>query len=260
MKPRAPVSKRGGFQLARHAERPPPAARARRATADAGHGVRTAGAPPVTLIALNKPYGVICQFSRDGERRTLADFVAQPDVYPAGRLDTDSEGLLLLTNHGPLQHWISSPAAKSAAKFSSRSSAEGSDQHSNQPGRAQAHALLKTYWVQVEGQLDDGAIARLCAPLHLGDFVTADSVARRIPEPPGLWPRDPPIRYRAAIPTSWLEMTVGEGKNRQVRRMTAAVGYPTLRLIRAAIGPLRVDGLRLGASRNVSLAEIGYSG
>ena len=202
------------------------------------------------LIALNKPYGVICQFSRDGDRKTLADFIEQPDVYPAGRLDTDSEGLLLLTNHGPLQHWISSPAGKSDGNPSNKS---------GKPGGAHQQALLKTYWAHVEGEPDDAAIARLCAPLNLGDFVTAASTARRIPEPANLWPCDPPIRHRAAIPTSWLEVTVGEGKNRQVRRMTAAVGYPTLRLIRAAIGPLRVDGLRLGAWRHVPLAEIGYS-
>ena len=238
MKPRASDSKRGVFHLARHAERPPPAARAGRATADARHDVRTAGASPVTLIALNKPYGVICQFSRDGDRRTLADFVEQPDVYPAGRLDTDSEGLLLLTNHGPLQHWISSPAGKSTG--------------------GQHQTLRKTYWAQVEGEPGEEVISQLCTPLDLGDFVTLDSTARRIVEPAGLWPRDPPIRYRAAIPTSWLEITLTEGKNRQVRRMTAAVGYPTLRLIRAAIGPVRVDGLRLGAWRHVSPAEIGY--
>ena len=236
MKPRASVSKRGVFHLARPLQqRPTPAARARHAMQDARQGVPAASAQPASLIALNKPYGVICQFSRDGDRKTLADFIEQPDVYPAGRLDTDSEGLLLLTNHGPLQNWISSPAGKSA------------------------HALPKTYWAQVEGEPDAGAMARLCAPLNLGDFMTAASTARRIPEPAGLWPRDPPIRYRAAIPTAWLEITISEGKNRQIRRMTAAVGHPTLRLIRAAVGPVRVGGLHPGAWRNVGLAEIGYS-
>ncbi len=247
MKPRASVSKRGVFHLERGLGTAVRARRARGALADTDHRGPAGGVQPPMLIALNKPYGVVCQFSRDGDRKTLADFIGQPDVYPAGRLDTDSEGLLLLTNHGPLQHWISSPAGKSDGKPSNRRSS------------AQYQALLKTYWAQVEGEPDGAAIARLCAPLNLGDFVTAASTARRIPEPTGLWPRDPPIRFRAVIPTSWLEITVGEGKNRQVRRMTAAVGYPTLRLIRAAIGPVRVDGLRLGTWRNVPLAEIGYS-
>ncbi len=247
MKPRASVSKRGVFHLERRLDTAVRAGRARGVPADAGPRGPADGVQPPMLIALNKPYGVICQFSRDGDRQTLADFIGQPDVYPAGRLDTDSEGLLLLTNHGPLQHWISSPASASDGK------------PSNRPNSAQHQALLKTYWVQVEGEPGDAAIARLCAPLNLGDFVTAASTARRIPEPAYLWPRDPPIRFRAAIPTSWLEITVGEGKNRQVRRMTAAVGYPTLRLIRAAVGPVRVDGLRLGTWRNVPLAEIGYA-
>ena len=250
MKPRASISKRGVFHLGRGLDspvRPAHPGRMRGAPADEQRRHLSGSAPQPTLIALNKPYGVICQFSRDGDRQTLANFIGQPDVYPAGRLDTDSEGLLLLTNHGPLQHWISSPAGKSNGK------------PSNRPGSAQYQALLKTYWAQVEGEPDDAAIARLCAPLNLGDFVTAASTARRIPKPAGLWPRDPPIRFRAAIPTSWLEITVGEGKNRQVRRMTAAVGYPTLRLIRAAVGPVRVDGLRLGTWRNVPLAEIGYA-
>ncbi len=226
---------------------------------DARRGARTANALPATLIALNKPYGVVCQFSRDGDRRTLADFIEQPDVYPAGRLDTDSEGLLLLTNQGALQHWISSPAAKSAGKAAAVPPGGAAGKHFARSASRQGLALLKTYWVQVEGEPDDGTIARLCAPLNLGDFETAASAVRRIPEPANLWPRDPPIRYRAAIPTCWLEVMVSEGKNRQVRRMTAAVGHPTLRLIRAAIGPVRVDGLPLGAWRNVTLAEIGYS-
>lgn len=263
MKPRASVSKRGVFHLAGRAERPRQAPRAEPAMADPRHGARTSSAPPATLIALNKPYGVICQFSRDGDRNTLADYIEQPDVYPAGRLDTDSEGLLLLTNQGALQHWISSPAGKSAGKSADKEAAVPSGvalaNHLHQSGNPQRQALLKTYWVQVEGEPDDDAIARLRTPLNLGDFVTAASAVRRIPEPANLWPRDPPIRYRAVIPTSWLEVTVGEGKNRQVRRMTAAVGHPTLRLIRAAIGPVRVDGLPLGAWRNVTLAEIGYS-
>jgi 23S rRNA pseudouridine2457 synthase len=170
------------------------------------------------LIAFNKPYGVLCQFTADGSRPTLASFIRVPDVYPAGRLDTDSEGLLLLTNHGSVQNAIAHPTRK----------------------------IAKTYWAQVEGEPDDAAIARLMAPLNLGDFVTAACEARRIAEPPNLWPRDPPVRFRAAIPTSWLEVTITEGKNRQVRRMTAAVGYPTLRLIRAAIGPYQLGKLTPG--------------
>lgn len=170
------------------------------------------------LIAFNKPYGVLCQFTRDGDRPTLADFIRVPDVYPAGRLDTDSEGLLLLTDHGPLQNDIAHPTRK----------------------------LAKTYWAQVEGEPAEEALFNLRAPLNLGDFVTSPCQARRIDEPPGLWLRDPPIRQRAAIPTSWLEITITEGKNRQVRRMTAAVGHPTLRLIRAAVGPYQLDGLAPG--------------
>ena len=170
------------------------------------------------LIAFNKPFGVLCQFTRDGDRPTLADFIQVPEVYPAGRLDTDSEGLLLLTDHGPLQNDIAHPTRK----------------------------LAKTYWAQVEGEPAEEALINLRAPLNLGDFVTSPCQARRIDAPPGLWLRDPPIRQRAAIPTSWLEITITEGKNRQVRRMTAAVGYPTLRLIRAAVGPYQLNGLAPG--------------
>ena len=170
------------------------------------------------LIAFNKPFGVLCQFTRDGDRPTLAHFIQVPEVYPAGRLDTDSEGLLLLTDHGPLQNDIAHPTRK----------------------------LAKTYWAQVEGEPAEEALINLRAPLNLGDFVTSPCQARHIDEPPGLWLRDPPIRQRAAIPTSWLEITITEGKNRQVRRMTAAVGHPTLRLIRAAVGPYQLDGLAPG--------------
>ena len=170
------------------------------------------------LIAFNKPFGVLCQFTRDGDRPTLADFIRVPEVYPAGRLDTDSEGLLLLTDHGPLQNDIAHPTRK----------------------------LAKTYWAQVEGDPAENAMISLRAPLNLGDFVTAPCQARRIEEPPGLWLRDPPIRQRAAIPTSWVEITITEGKNRQIRRMTAAVGHPTLRLIRTAVGPYQLDGLAPG--------------
>jgi 23S rRNA pseudouridine2457 synthase len=175
------------------------------------------------LIALNKPFGVISKFSPEPGKRTLADYVAVRGVYPAGRLDTDSEGLLLLTDDGALQARIANPR----------------------------HKLAKTYWAQVEGLPTDAALAQLRAGVDLGDFVTQPAGARRIDEPPGLWPRDPPIRYRAKIPTAWLELTLREGKNRQVRRMTARVGLPTLRLVRAAIGNIDLTGLAPGESRQV---------
>ncbi len=178
------------------------------------------------LIAFNKPFGVVCKFRPEPGRRTLADFIQQPGVYPAGRLDTDSEGLLLLTDDGGLQARISDPR----------------------------HKLEKTYWSQVEGVPDEAALAALRKGVDLGDFVTRPAGARRIDEPADLWPRDPPIRYRAKIPASWLEVTLREGKNRQVRRMTARVGFPTLRLIRAAIGRVSVAGLPLGEWRQIDAA------
>ncbi len=161
------------------------------------------------LILFNKPYLVLCQFSTDVQRATLADYLNQPDIYPAGRLDTDSEGLMLLTDNGKLQHAISHPARK-------------------QP---------KTYLVQVEGIPDRHTLQRLEAGITLNDFTTLPCKAMQVMPPAWLWPRDPPIRARADTPTSWLALTITEGKNRQVRRMTAAVGMPTLRLIRTAIGP-----------------------
>jgi len=176
------------------------------------------------LIALNKPFGVISKFSPEPNKRTLADYVPIQGVYPAGRLDTDSEGLLLLTDDGALQARIANPR----------------------------HKLAKTYWAQVEGLPTDEAIAALRAGVDLGDFVTKPAGARRIEEPPGLWPRDPPIRHRAKIPTAWLELTLREGKNRQVRRMTARVGFPTLRLVRAAVGNLGLAGLAPGEWREVA--------
>jgi 23S rRNA pseudouridine2457 synthase len=175
------------------------------------------------LIALNKPFGVISKFSPEPGRPTLADYVAVRDVYPAGRLDTDSEGLVLLTDDGALQARIANPR----------------------------HKLEKVYWAQVEGVPTDAALAALCAGVDLGDFVTKPAGAHLIEEPAHLWPRDPPIRYRAKIPTAWLELTLREGKNRQVRRMTARVGFPTLRLVRAAIGKVGIDGLAPGAWREV---------
>lgn len=182
------------------------------------------------LVLFHKPFGVLSQFSREGERPTLADHLAIPGVYPAGRLDADSEGLLLLTDAGSLQAHISDPRYK----------------------------LPKVYWVQVEGQPHDEAIDRLTDGVDLGDFVTRPAHVRRIEEPPNLWPRQPPIRYRAKIPTSWLEITLREGKNRQVRRMTAKVGFPTLRLIRIAIGPWSLAGLAPGHWRRIP-AERAFS-
>ncbi len=161
------------------------------------------------LILFNKPFGVMSQFSPHEMRRTLADFLAIPNIYPAGRLDADSEGLMLLTDDGPLQHQISHPE----------------------------NGKRKTYLVQVEGQAQADQLARLRAPLELGDFTTLGSTAARIAKPGWLWERDPPVRQRREIPTDWLAITLTEGKNRQVRRMTAAVGLPTLRLVRSAIGP-----------------------
>lgn len=167
----------------------------------------------MTLILFNKPYGVMTQFSPHPSRPTLADYISIPGIYPAGRLDADSEGLVLLTDDGALQHRISHPDSK-------------------QP---------KTYIVQVEGEPSEEALGRLSAPLALGDFVTAGAHVRHVLEPDWLWPRDPPIRYRANLPTGWLALTLSEGKNRQVRRMTAAVGLPTLRLVRIAIGPYSLE-------------------
>jgi 23S rRNA pseudouridine2457 synthase len=173
------------------------------------------------ILLFNKPFGVICQFSRDGAHPTLADYIAVPEVYPAGRLDTDSEGLLLLTDDGRLQHRITDPK----------------------------HKLPKIYRVQVEGVPDEAALEKLRRGVMLKDGMTLPAEARSIAEPADLWPRNPPVRFRQAIPTSWLELTIREGKNRQVRRMTAAVGFPTLRLIRYAIGGWTLDGLAPGQWR-----------
>jgi len=175
------------------------------------------------LIAFNKPFGVMCKFRPEPGRQTLANYIQMPGVYPAGRLDTDSEGLLLLTDDGGLQARISSPR----------------------------HELAKVYWAQVEGAPTEDALAALRKGVDLGDFVTKTAGARLIDEPPNLWPRDPPIRYRAKIPTAWIEVTLREGKNRQVRRITAKVGFPTLRLVRAAIGKVRVEGFAPGEWREI---------
>lgn len=173
------------------------------------------------ILFFNKPYGVLSQFTPEGRWRALDEFITVKDVYVAGRLDADSEGLLILTDDGKLQARIADPK----------------------------HKLEKTYWAQVEGVPGESDLARLRAGIKLSDFTAQPAKARLIDEPPGLWARQPPIRFRQAIPTSWLEIRIAEGKNRQVRRMTAAIGYPTLRLIRAAIGGAALDGLAPGQWR-----------
>lgn len=175
------------------------------------------------LILFNKPYEVLCQFTDTEGRRTLADFISVPDVYAAGRLDFDSEGLVLLTGDGWLQHRISDPR----------------------------HKLPKTYWTQVEGTPSDEALRQLENGVRLKDGFTRPAKAQRLDSPPELWSRVPPIRERKLIPTAWIELTITEGRNRQVRRMTAAVGYPTLRLIRVAVGPWKLGSLAPGQWREV---------
>ncbi|SDG84520.1 pseudouridine synthase [Paraburkholderia phenazinium] len=185
------------------------------------------------LLALNKPFGTICQFSPHETRASLADWVKVPGVYPAGRLDSDSEGLLLLTDDGALQARIAEPR----------------------------HKLVKRYWAQVEGAPDEAALNALAKGVDLGDYVTRPCQARLIetdeveagPGPGALWPRNPPIRYRAAIPATWIELSITEGKNRQVRRMTAAVGFPTLRLVRVGIGALDIFSLGLQPGESLEL-------
>lgn len=169
----------------------------------------------------------MCQFSPHASRPTLKDFITVPGVYPAGRLDWDSEGLVVLTDEGRMQHRISDPRQK----------------------------LEKAYWVQVEGEPTDVSLQRLRGGLDLGDFVTRPARAARIAEPADLWPRQPPIRYRRAIPTSWLEIALTEGKTHEVRRMTAAIGFPTLRLVRVRIGQWTVTGLEPGQHRSVMAAD-----
>ena len=174
------------------------------------------------LIALNKPYGVLCQFTDRSTppRRTLAEFALPADVYPAGRLDYDSEGLLLLTDDGALAHRLTDPR----------------------------HKQPKTYWVQVEGEPRDEQLAALRDGVELNDGMTRPALAQRI-DAPALWPRDPPVRFRKTVPDAWLQLTISEGRNRQVRRMTAAVGLPTLRLVRVAIGSHLLGDLQPGAWR-----------
>ena len=175
------------------------------------------------LIRFNKPYGVLSQFTPEGRWTGLIDHIDLPGVYVAGRLDADSEGLLLLTDDGQLQARIAEPRFK----------------------------MEKTYLVQVEGVVDDKALTALCRGVMLNDGLTLPARARALQPPTALWPRNPPIRERKNIPTSWLELVIREGRNRQVRRMTAAVGLPTLRLIRTAVGPYTLDGLPTGTWQQV---------
>jgi 23S rRNA pseudouridine2457 synthase len=177
------------------------------------------------LVLFNKPYGVMSQFAPHPQRATLKDFIPHRDVYAAGRLDADSEGLLVLTADGALQHRISDPK----------------------------HKLPKTYYVQVEGTPSAEALRELRRGVQLAEYSTRPARARSVGAPAWLWPRTPPVRYRRLIPTSWLELILREGRNRQVRRMTAALGLPTLRLIRFAIGPWTLDGLAPGMWREIDV-------
>ena len=180
------------------------------------------------LLAFNKPFQVLTQFTSTDGKATLRDFLHAPNMRAAGRLDFDSEGLVLLTDDGHLQSVLADPRWKAP----------------------------KTYWVQIEGEIDEAACERLRAGVPLNDGMTLPAEAKRATEPGWLWPRDPPIRFRKQIPTSWLELTIREGRNRQVRRMTAAVGFPTLRLIRWSIGPWTLEGLAPGHSREVATVEV----
>jgi 23S rRNA pseudouridine2457 synthase len=182
------------------------------------------------LILFNKPYGVLSQFTdrrSETARSTLSDFVDVPGVYPAGRLDRDSEGLLLLCDDGRMQAQIADPRFK----------------------------VPKTYLVQIEGDPDDESLAQLSEGVRLKDGLTRPAEAERVP-PPHLWPRDPPIRVRKSVPDSWLRLTIREGRNRQVRRMTAAIGHPTLRLVRWAIGDWNLAGVAPGEWKEVSLGRV----
>jgi 23S rRNA pseudouridine2457 synthase len=174
------------------------------------------------IVLFNKPFNVLSQFTDQEGRQTLKDYIPLENIYAAGRLDRDSEGLLVLTNDGKLQHQLASPSAKTA----------------------------KTYWAQVEGTVDNDAIHALCEGVELVDGLTAPAKVIAITEPQ-IWPRDPPVRFRQSIPTSWLSITITEGRNRQVRRMTAHVGYPTLRLVRYRIGNWTIDDIPVGQYRQI---------
>ena len=179
------------------------------------------------LLLFNKPYNVLSQFTDTDGRETLADYIDVKNVYAAGRLDKDSEGLLLLTDNGTLQNKISHPSNKFA----------------------------KSYWIQVDGQITTAAIKNLCQGLILKDGLTKPAKVKKISEPIDLWPRKPPVRFRKTVPTSWLEIVIQEGRNRQVRRMTAAVGYPTLRLIRNRIGDWTLGSLKPGEYIELAVQE-----
>lgn len=184
-----------------------------------------------SVVLLNKPYGVICQFTPSGAHQTLKDFVPIADVYPAGRLDTDSEGLVVLTGDGELQHFITDPR----------------------------HKLPKTYFVEVEGAPDDAALAPLRKGVQLSDYRARPAEVGLIAPPDWLWPRVPPVRFRQAIPTTWLQLTIREGRNRQIRRMTAAIGFPTLRLIRHSVGPWTLAGMASGSWKIADASILGYN-
>lgn len=184
--------------------------------------------PSPALLLLNKPFRVLTQFTSEDGKATLRDFVHAPGMRPAGRLDYDSEGLVLLTDSGRLQAQLADPRWKQS----------------------------KTYFVQVEGEIDEPALERLRRGVKLNDGPTLPAEAHKVDEPQWLWPRDPPIRVRKAIPTSWLQLTIREGRNRQVRRMTAVVNFPTLRLIRYSVGPWTLEGLAPGESRRLPPPEI----
>lgn len=177
----------------------------------------------MSLILFNKPYGVVSQFSEHGRHPSLASFISEKHFYPAGRLDHDSEGLLILSDEGKVQHYLSHPKFKRS----------------------------KTYWVQVDGDINNEALDKLRKGIPLKDGLTRPAKARKM-EPPNIAEREPAIRYRATIPTSWCEISISEGRNRQVRRMTAAAGYPTLRLIRYSIGDFTLEGLAPGEWRKIA--------